>query len=122
LRARCIALFTEAVDASSCSALRAAQLVRTRRGKRTTLVAVARAVGASPRTLERLFIAETGLTYRDWCLQARLLQALRLLAAGQSVKSVAFDVGYRSPSAFVAAFRHALGTTPGRYGETAPNG
>ena len=36
-------------------------------------------------------------------------------AAGHAVKAVARDAGYRSASAFVAAFSDTFGTTPGRY-------
>jgi AraC-like DNA-binding protein len=71
--------------------------------------------GASIRTIERLFRAETGMTFGKWRQQARLLEALRLLAAGQSVTAVARDVGYDSASAFIAMFRRTLGTTPNRY-------
>jgi AraC-like DNA-binding protein len=78
-------------------------------------------LGMSPRTLIRRFQKETGLTFRQWRQQARLLAALERLAAGQAVTSVALEVGYESPSAFVAAFREALGVTPGKYmtGDTA---
>ena len=69
----------------------------------------------SARTLERRFLAETGLTVAGWGRQARLLQGLRGLAAGQPVKRVAQAAGYRSASAFVAAFRVVFGQTPGRY-------
>eukprot|EP01030_Chromulinospumella_sphaerica_P018489 gene18489-18355_t len=63
---------------------------------------LARAVGLSGRTLERRFQAETGLTVAAWGRQARLLQGLRALAAGEPVKRVAEMAGYRSASAFVA--------------------
>lgn len=72
-------------------------------------------VGASRRTLERLFRAETGMTLGRWHKRARLLDALRLLAGGEPVTGVAFAVGYDSPSAFIAAFKRELGTTPARY-------
>jgi AraC-like DNA-binding protein len=84
---------------------------------------VARRFGFSVRTLERRFAAETGMTFGQWRRHARLLEALRLLAAGRAVKTVARDAGYRSASAFVAAFSDTFGTTPGRYfgdGVTAP--
>ena len=74
-----------------------------------------REVGASSRTLARLFIAETGLSFREWRQQVRLLSALTRLAEKQPVTTVALDLGYDSPSAFVAMFRRALGRTPGRY-------
>jgi AraC-like DNA-binding protein len=80
-----------------------------------TLETWARAVGASPRTLARLFVAETGMTFRQWQRQVRLLAGLVRLADGQPVTVVALEVGYESPSAFIAMFRRALGTTPGQY-------
>jgi AraC-like DNA-binding protein len=76
---------------------------------------VARKVGAGARTLERLFQRETGMTFGKWRQQLRLLHALRLLAAGRPVTAVALEVGYDSPSAFIAMFRRTLGTTPNRY-------
>jgi AraC-like DNA-binding protein len=84
-------------------------------GDRRPLAAWARSAGASTRTLARLFRRETGLGFRAWRQQLRLLRGLERLAAGDAVTRVAVDVGYDSPSAFVAAFRRALGTSPGRY-------
>ena len=75
----------------------------------------ARVVGASARTLARLFQRETAMSFRAWRQQLRLLRAMEMLAAGQSVTTVALDLGYESPSAFTAMFRRALGTTPKRY-------
>jgi AraC-like DNA-binding protein len=94
-------------------AARAAALIRADPAERHTLAEVARAAAASPRTLERLFRNETGLPFGVWRQRARLLRALQRLAEGDTVAGAA--VGYDSPSAFVAAFRRALGTTPGRY-------
>jgi len=74
-----------------------------------------REVGASPRTIERIFLRETHLTFRQWRQQARLLQAVLYLAEGRSVTSVAFDVGYASQSAFTYMFRCALGVAPRHY-------
>jgi len=75
----------------------------------------ARTLGMSERNLIRKFNAETGMTFRQWRRQARLLGALERLAAGKSVTTVAFEVGYESVSAFVAAFREAFGEPPKRY-------
>ena len=95
--------------------VRAAACIREEPAARHTLAEVARAAAASPRTLERLFRAETGLPFAVWRQRARLLRALQMLAEGEAVASAANAVGYESTSAFVAAFRRALGTTPGRY-------
>jgi AraC-like DNA-binding protein len=83
-----------------------------------TLESWGRLAGASPRTLARLFLAETGMTFRQWQQQARLLDGLMRLAQGEPVTSVALEVGYENPSAFIAMFRRALGVTPGRYFST----
>ena len=75
----------------------------------------ARVAGASARTLERVFERETSLRFAAWRQQARLLRSLEALASGEPVTQVALAVGYETPSAFIAMFRRALGTTPGRY-------
>ena len=75
----------------------------------------AKTAGASARTLARLFVKETGMTFGAWRQQARLLKALELLAAGQSVTATALDLGYDSPSAFIAMFKKVLGVSPGKY-------
>ncbi len=69
-------------------------------------------VGASSRTLERLFQRETGTNFRIWRQQARLLAALVRLAASDPVAVVAQDLGYQSPSAFTAMFKRTLGCSP----------
>ncbi|HEV2171642.1 MAG TPA: helix-turn-helix transcriptional regulator [Candidatus Binatus sp.] len=71
--------------------------------------------GASKRTIERLFKSETGLGFGKWRQQLRLGHALRLLAAGDAVTTVAMDVGYDSVSAFISAFRLTFGKTPSQY-------
>ena len=68
----------------------------------------------SPRTLERLFLAQTGCSVGRWQRQMLLLLAQRALVAGSTVTDAAYEAGYASPSAFIAAFRVAFGVTPGR--------
>jgi AraC-like DNA-binding protein len=84
-------------------------------GNPATLAEHSRAAGASIRTVARLFTAETGMGFRAWQRQLRLLVALERLADGQPVTRVALDLGYGGPSAFIASFRAVLGTTPARY-------
>ena len=71
--------------------------------------------GASRRTLERLFLAETGMTIGQWRGRLRLVRAVEQLAAGQPVTAVAGALGYATPSAFTAMFRAQLGGPPRRY-------
>ena len=75
----------------------------------------AKAAGASARTLARLFVKETGMTFGAWRERLRLTSAVTRLAEGAPVTSVAYDLGYQSPSAFIAMFKRTLGDTPGRY-------
>ena len=96
-------------------ARRVAALLMEEPGTALPLAALARRAGASPRTIQRQFAAETTMTFARWRERRRLLEALRLLAAGQAVTSVAIELGYTSPSAFTAMFRRAFGTTPSRY-------
>lgn len=72
-------------------------------------------VGASERTLARLFRAQTGMSFRQWRQQLRILEAIERLGRGEPVTTVAFEMGYESPSAFITMFRKALGKTPGQY-------
>lgn len=72
--------------------------------------------GASARTIERLFVQQTGLTLGRWLQRARVLHAVERLAAGDSVTQAGLAVGYDGTSAFIALFRRVLGTTPGSWG------
>lgn len=71
--------------------------------------------GGCTRTLERLFRKETGLTFAQWRRQLRLHEAIVRLRSGQTVTSIAFDVGYDNTSAFIDMFRRATGRTPGQF-------
>jgi len=96
-------------------ALRVAEIVRNSPGDAGSLDDLAKQIGASKRTIERLFQTETEMTFGRWRQQLRMLHALRLLAAGEPVTRAALEVGYDSTSAFISAFKTAVGTTPGRY-------
>jgi AraC-like DNA-binding protein len=96
-------------------ALRIAEALRNDPSNNITLDDLSRTAGASKRTIERLFVTETEMTFGKWRQQMRLMHALRLLALGESVTTAALEVGYDSTSAFIAAFKSVLGTTPGQY-------
>lgn len=76
---------------------------------------LSRRAGASRRTMERLFLAETTMTVDEWRRRLRLLRGIELMARGESVTNAALSAGYASTSAFIAVFRRTFGTTPGRY-------
>lgn len=87
-------------------------------GFEASLAALARGAGASLRTLQRLFLAETGLSLDAWRGRARMQQAVVSLSNGAPVTEAALDAGYQSASAFIAAFKRTFGSTPGRYRAT----
>ena len=72
-------------------------------------------VGASERTLGRLFKSETGLTFGQWRQQLRIVESVSRLARGLAVSTIASELGYRNSSAFITMFRKAMGETPQRY-------
>ena len=89
-------------------ARRFAELVAGSPGDDRTIAELARAAGTSLRTLERCYLAETGLAVGEWRRRVRLFHALHRLQRGDSVTEVALDCGYATPSAFGVAFRAAV--------------
>lgn len=71
--------------------------------------------GVSARSLRRLMLSETGMSFGAWRQQARLSRALEMLAQGQGVAMISDALGYAAPSNFIAMFRRAFGETPARY-------
>jgi AraC-like DNA-binding protein len=85
----------------------------------STLDACAADVGASPRTLARLFRSELGTSFGQWRQQALLARALALAARGRPMAAIAADLGYASASAFSAMVRRTVGQPPSRFFATA---
>src|SRR5699024_1532749 len=83
--------------------------------ERGTMETWAGRVGLSKRTLARLLLDQTGMSFRRWRQQLNILLAVEWLAKGASIQQVASDLGYESASSFVTMFRKALGISPGRY-------
>lgn len=69
----------------------------------------------SVRQLTRGFRASRGCSIGDYVVNSRIDHAKRLLASDQSVKAVAYSLGFPSPSGFCFAFRRATGMTPGEF-------
>jgi AraC-like DNA-binding protein len=72
-------------------------------------------VGASARTLARLFRDEMNLGFGAWRQQLRLERSIELIGRGVPLGEVAARMGYESQSAFSAMFRRALGMPPSRF-------
>ena len=122
-QARAAALLLHALGESACLPTRlplpAAEPLRravlpllSRRQGPCSLEDAAERAAMSPRNFTRRFAADTGMTFRAWRRQARLLASFDLLAGGRPVKAIAASLGFSSSSAYVAAFREAFGLTP----------
>ncbi len=94
---------------------RVCQTVMNSPGVTHTIEDLAALVGASARTLIRLFPRETGLKYRQWVQQVQLAEAICRLERGEAIARIASFLGYSSPSAFTAMFKRSFGVAPNQY-------
>lgn len=78
----------------------------------------------SPFHFQRLFMAVSGYTVREYIRKRRLSEAAKLLVeTGESVLQISISCQYQSQEAFTRAFQSFTGMTPGKYrrtGEFAP--
>lgn len=77
-----------------------------------SLEELAKLCGISIRQLTRGFRVSRGCSLGDYIEQRRMETAKRMLMAGDSVKAIAFAMGFASPSSFTYAFRRAAGISP----------
>jgi AraC-like DNA-binding protein/mannose-6-phosphate isomerase-like protein (cupin superfamily) len=75
----------------------------------------ATSLGLSSRTFNRVFVAQTGLTFRQWRQRACILHAVRLLSTGKTVTQTATTLGYSTPAAFSAMFSKHVGKAPNSF-------
>ncbi|WP_184569722.1 helix-turn-helix transcriptional regulator [Streptomyces zagrosensis] len=92
-----------------------ADALRADPGDQRTLANWSAQLGVSARTISRAFSAETGTSFARWVASVRAQHAVALLTRGREVEAVAEEVGYRSASAFGAAFRRTTGLTPAAF-------
>ena len=81
-------------------------------GDRKSLLEWARLLNTTERTLSRRWRSATGISFQEWRLRNKLVAAIALLDEGLPVHVVAYDLGFRSPSAFIAMFRRMTGVSP----------
>ena len=72
-------------------------------------------VGASERTISRLFVKETGLTFKKWRQRLKLITSVKYLKEGISIKEISYRTGYSSSSAFIYSFRQEFKVTPQKF-------
>ncbi len=81
----------------------------------STLEACAQGVGASARTVARLFRSELGTTFLQWRQQVLLAKALSMAARRVPLGLIAAELGYASASAFTAMVKRSVGAPPSRF-------
>ncbi|HEY4169278.1 MAG TPA: methylated-DNA--[protein]-cysteine S-methyltransferase, partial [Reyranella sp.] len=80
-----------------------------------SLAAVARTVGVNANTLSKRFVAELGLTPRDWLIARKRERFRKALRNGEKVTEALYGAGYGSPSRVYESSDKALGMTPATY-------
>jgi AraC-like DNA-binding protein len=83
-------------------------------GDRKSLSQWARAHNTTERTLSRRWRSAMGISFQEWRQRNKLVVAIARLDQGQPVHVVAYDLGFASPSAFIAMFRQMTGASPTR--------
>lgn len=82
---------------------------------KTSKAAWATRIGISERSVSRLLLHEIGMSFGRWRRQLHVILALQRLTKGESVQTVALELGYENASGFVTMFRKAVGKPPARY-------
>jgi AraC-like DNA-binding protein len=89
-----------------------------------TAESLAEIAGVSLRTLQRIFRERFDTSPMSWLMEARLLEAARLIRAGDDpVTKIAYRVGFKDPSHFTRRFKSRFGVSPNEYrraGEIVP--
>ena len=89
--------------------------LRAQPGNTDTLATWATRVFVSERTLARQFMRETGISFGEWRQRLRFLAAIEQLETTQSIKEIAFNLGYSNSSAFISMFQRHAQCTPEQY-------
>jgi AraC-like DNA-binding protein len=84
-------------------------------GDNTTLEQWGTRIGATPRTINRIFNKETHMGFVQWRQRLRILYSLDKIEQGENMESIALGLGYESSSAFITMFKKHLGSSPKRY-------
>lgn len=84
-------------------------------GSTRTLEDWATRLDCSARTLARLFLKETGLSFHTWRDQIRTFAALPMMANDRPLSEIADELGYETAWAFTAMFKRVTGQLPSRY-------
>lgn len=94
---------------------RIAMELLTPEGERLSNAQWAQRYAMSERTLSRKVMAETGMSFRAWRQRTLFMAGMGALLGGARVEEIAAQLGYGTPSSFIAAFKTMFGCSPGKY-------
>lgn len=66
----------------------------------------------SLRTLQRHFSSRYGKTLSEWLRDVRISHAYDRIKAGEAIKAVSYDLGFKQPSHFSRVFKQVHGVAP----------
>lgn len=89
--------------------------LETNPGDNRSIFELARSVNVTERTLMRRCQRELGMTLNEWRQRLKVITAFSLLEEGRKIEAVAFYLGYRNASAFIAMFRRIIGVAPDEF-------
>jgi len=95
--------------------LRVTEFLRNDPANAASFDVLAKMAGSSRRTLSRLFLADTGMTFARWRDHLRIVAALDMLVRQVPIVQIAMELGYSSQSSFTTMFTRMIGVSPGRY-------
>lgn len=87
-------------------------------GNTMSLQVWSKSIGATPRTINRLFQKETKMGFIEWRQRLRILYSLERIEQGDKISNIALDLGYESNSAFITMFKKHMSVSPKQYFKT----
>ena len=84
-------------------------------GDSRSMPELAAQVNSTERTLMRRCQRDLGMSLAQWRQRLRVVKAMALLKRGQTVETIALDLGYGSASAFISMFKRLIGATPDEF-------
>lgn len=95
--------------------LRITEFLRSNPANTASFDKLAKMAGSSRRTLSRLFLADTGMTFVRWRNHLRIVTAIDKLVRHVPIAQIAIELGFNSQSSFTTMFTRTMGEPPGRY-------
>lgn len=113
---RFYSVFSPSLSHGDAAILKVQHWLQATQAREISLASLAAEAGLEERTLLRRFQKATGMTTTEYCQHLRVGKARELLQfSNASIDSIAWDVGYRDPSAFRKVFTRIVGLAPSEY-------